>query len=149
MGIAEKLITVAENVPKVFEAGKKAGGGGSGTSGRRTVEGTFTIDTSTGTPTITHNCGFVPTLFIVYPIDEYVEGDTMILGCVMTNTDYFSNIPFERTPNSVLENQASAVIWNTALTNAGNLTETTATLGYTSGSRLWRANFQYGWIAME
>lgn len=146
MGIAEKLITVAENVPKVFEAGKKAGGG---TTGRQEKTGTFTIDANTGSPTITHDCGFVPTLFIVYPIDEYVSGDSMILGCVMSNVSHFAGIEATRTPNVILENLASSIGWNQPLTKAGELNENTATLGYASGQRLWRADFQYGWIAIE
>lgn len=120
---------------------------GNATGGQR-KEGTFTIEKSTGTPTITHDCGFVPTLFIVYPIDEYVEGDLMILGCIIHNIGCFSNIEVTKTPNVILENLASSVTWGQSLTNAGNLTETTATLGYTNGQRLWRADFQYGWIAI-
>lgn len=146
MGIAEKLITVAENVPKVFEAGKKAGGG---TTGRQEKTGTFTIFSNTGTPTITHNCGFVPTIFIVYPIDEYVSGDLMILGCIMSNISHFAGIEATKTPNVILENLASSIGWNQSSTKAGELNENTATLGYTSGQRLWRADFQYGWIAFE
>ncbi len=148
MSIADKLTIIAENVSKVYEAGKKAGGGG-GTTGRREKTGTFTIDTNAGSPTITHNCGFVPTTFIVYPIDEYVSGDLMILGCVMTSTNYFSNIVFQKAPNTILEGKASSIEWGQALTKPGELTENTATLGYTSGARLWRANFEYGWLAIE
>lgn len=122
---------------------------GQSDSVQQVVTGNFTIDTNTGTPTITHNCGFVPTTFIVYPIDEYVSGDLMILGCVMTSTNYFSNIVFQKTPNTILEGKASSIEWGQALTKPGELTENTATLGYTSGARLWRANFQYGWIAIK
>ena len=148
MGIAEKLITVAENVPKVFEAGKRAGGGG-GAVDERYKTGTFTIDADKNQPTITHNCGFVPTIFIVYPIDEYVSGDLMILGCIMSNISHFAGIEATKTPNVILENLASSIGWNQPLTKAGELNENTATLGYTSGQRLWRADFQYGWIAFE
>ncbi len=118
-------------------------------AGRQTKTGTFTIDTSTGTPTITHNCGFIPSMFVVYPIDEYVSGDLMILGCIMHNVGYFANIEVTKNPNTILENLASSVTWGQASTKPGELAENTATLGYTSGARLWRANFQYGWIAIE
>lgn len=122
--------------------------GQSSATSRWRKEGTFTIDANTATPTITHNCGFIPTLFIVYPIDEYVAGDLMILGCVMHNISCFANIEVTKNPNTILENLASSVTWGQANTNAGYLTENTATLGYTSGARLWRANFKYGWIAI-
>ena len=118
-------------------------------AGRQTKTGTFTIDTNTGTPTITHNCGFIPSMFVVYPIDEYVSGDLMILGCVIHNISQFENVEVTKTPNVILENLASAVTWGQALTKFGELTENTATLGYTSGARLWRAGFQYGWMAIE
>ena len=119
-------------------------------AGRQTKTGTFTIDTNTGTPTIAHNCGFIPTLFIVYPIDQYVDGDQMILGCIVTNTDYFSNIPsITNTSNAVLEVRTTGVTWNYSTTKDAILTENTATLGYTTSARVWRANFQYGWMAIE
>lgn len=122
---------------------------GQSASGQQVVTGTFTIFSNTGTPTITHNCGFVPTIFIVYPIDEYVSGDLMILGCIMSNISHFAGIEATKTPNVILENLASSIGWNQPLTKAGELNENTATLGYTSGQRLWRADFQYGWIAFE
>ena len=117
--------------------------------GRQMKTGIFTLIQNIGSPTVTHNCGFVPSVFIVYPIDEYTSGDLMILGCVITNTDYFSNIAFTKTPNTILENGTSAITWNQPLTKPGELAKNTATLGYRTGSSLWRADFQYGWIAFE
>jgi hypothetical protein len=148
MSIADKLTIIAENVSKVYEAGKKAGGGG-GTTGRQTKEGIFRLDANATTPTIEHKCGFIPTLFIVYPISEYVAGDLMILGCVMTNTKYFSNVSFAKSPNVILEGKATSVEWVQNNTNAGQLTEDTAILGYAVGARPWKAGFQYGWLAIE
>lgn len=115
----------------------------------QTKKGIFTIDTNATTPIITHKCGFVPTLFIVYPISEYVEGDQMILGCIVTNTDYFSNIPsITNTANAILEIRATGITWNYSGTKDAILTENTATLGYAVNSRLWRAGFEYGWVAI-
>ena len=120
------------------------------TVGRQTKTGTFTIDKNNGTPTITHNCGFIPTVLIVYPLDEYVDGDQMILGSIVTNTSYFSSIPLiTNVSNSILEVKTNGIAWNFSTTKDAILTETTATLGYAVGTRLWRANFQYGWIAIE
>lgn len=123
-------------------------------SGKRTKTGEFSFEgANTGTPTITHNCGFVPTVFIVYPIDEcpteLTTENQMILGCVVTNTDYFSSISATNTSNTILELKTNGITWNLSSTKDATLTETTATLGYATSARLWRANFQYGWIAIE
>lgn len=132
-----------------FADGKAIGG-----TGKQQITGTFTLNANATTPTIEHNCGFIPTLFIVYPIDEcpneLTTENQMILGCVVTNTDYFSNIPsITNTSNAILEVRTTGVSWNFSTTKDAILTNVTAILGYAVGSRLWKAGFQYGWIAFE
>ena len=116
----------------------------------RMITGTFTLDANTSRPTITHDCGFIPTLFIVYPIDEYTLEDVMILGGIFHNIDYFSSIPATNSENLLLEKRNETTIsWNIPATNSWAITETTIKLPYITNARLWKANFQYGWMAIE
>ena len=128
-------------------------GGGGETTGRQSKTGTFELNTSTTTPEIAHNCEFVPTLFIVYPKGdiptELTTENQMILGCIVTNTNYFSNVSVTNTSNAILELKTNGIAWNYSSTKDAILTKSTATLGYAVNARIWKANFQYGWIAIE
>lgn len=138
-------ITIAENMQKIYEAIEAAK-----SNGGRQKTGTFSFSgNNNGMPTFEHNCGFVPSVFIVYPIDDYTSLGNMILGCVMYNISNLSSIEATATPNSILEQAGTTLTWRQPLTNAGVLTENTAQLGYRTGTVLWKADFQYGWIAFE
>lgn len=115
----------------------------------RMITGTFTLDANSPYPIITHNCGFVPSFFIVYPIDEYTLGNRMALGCVMVNINQFNDLNADRQPQFVWECQDANTSWAGVVSSAGVLTETTVKLPYRSGTYIWKASFQYGWIAIE
>ncbi len=123
--------------------------GGGGTIGKQQKTGTFTLDANSPYPIITHNCGFVPSVFMVYPIDEYTLGTRMALGCVMVNINQFNDLDADRQPQFVWECQDANTAWYGTTTGVGELTETTVKLPYRSGTYIWKAGFQYGWLAIE
>ena len=118
-------------------------------SSQQIVTGTFTLDANANQPIITHNCGFVPSFFIVYPIDEIVLGDRRAIGCVIVNVNEFNELNVEKQPHFVWECQDATTAWYGASTGVGELTETTAKLCYRSGTYNWKTGFQYGWTAIE
>ncbi len=126
---------------------------GGGTTGRRTVGGTFTLDANARQPIITHNCGFVPSFFMVYPKDTVVLANRMAIGCIIVNNGCFNDIsekvPEYKTPHFVWECQDDTTNWYTAPGYPGAVTENTAQLPYRSGTYIWKANFEYGWVAIE
>ncbi len=131
-----------EGYDKGYEDGKSD-------SNQQIVTGTFTLDANANQPIITHNCGFVPSFFIVYPIDEIVLGDRRAIGCVIVNVNEFNELNAEKQPHFVWECQDATTAWYGASTGVGELTETTAKLCYRSGTYNWKTGFQYGWTAIE
>ena len=115
----------------------------------RMMTGTFTLDANSPYPIITHNCGFVPSVFMVYPVDEYTLGNRMAIGCIMVNVNQFNDLNADGKPSFVWECQDASTVWYGVSSSIGELTETTIKLPYRSGTYIWKASFQYGWIAFE
>jgi hypothetical protein len=115
--------------------------------GCQTKTGTFTINADKSQPIITHNCGFIPSVFMVYPIEEYTIGNLMIIGSIIINDEHFNNLTTDKKTQFVWECQASTTNWNNC--SLAELTDTTVKLPYRSGNYIWKANFQYGWVAIE
>lgn len=123
--------------------------GGGETTGRREKTGTFTLETNTLQPIITHDCGFTPTVFMVYPIDTYTIGDKMAIGCIMVNDSHFSELNADRKPSFVWECQNESTNWYGTVSTPGETTDNTIKLCIRSSTYQWRAGFKYGWIAIE
>jgi hypothetical protein len=123
--------------------------GGGGTTGKQEKTGTFILDANATQPIITHNCGFVPSFFLAYPIDEIVSGNLMTLGCVVVNIVQFNDLNADKKTQFIWDNLASSTAWNNVPTLFGELTETTVKLPHRNVNYKWKAGFQYGWIAIE
>ena len=124
---------------------------GGGTTGKRIVTGTFSLDADSTQPIITHDCGFVPSVFLVYPISEYAVGTKQTLACVVVNANHYGGFNIEGLlPHFVLECQDTRLTWQGAsATHTCELTETTAKMCFRTLIYPWKQGFEYGWIAYE
>lgn len=121
-----------------------------GASGKQQKTGTFTLDANANQPEITHDCGFVPSVFMVYPIDEYTIGNRMAIGCMIVNIPQINDLTPDKLPHMAWECQDSGTNWQQCSTSyQGELTKTTAKLCVRTPTYQWKADFQYGWIAIE
>ena len=145
-----------EDHEKIFNdgylAGKEEAQGGT-TTGRRTATGTFEFNVTETTPTIKYDdCGFEPSIFLVYPEDPVPSGTLMTLGCIIMNNALLENIFSVSPPQFILDNLTSSANWYSIGSTAANFgwaTSSEAKLPHRNTNYKWQPNFTYGWLAIE
>lgn len=125
----------------------------SGSSGKKFVEGTVTFVDVTTAPTVEHNLGVVPTLFMLLPdyeIDYTIDAEN---AAVIVSNEIIQTFVLNAAVNVCalsFETRAAYGTYGAWFTvNNGNLTETTAKLPQRSASYRYRAGVPYKWIAIE
>ncbi len=122
---------------------------------KKVKTGSFILETDERQPIIEHKCNFVPSVFIVYPITDINDTETVVrraLGCVIINDGNFNDLNTSavyKPPHFIWERQDTVTTWYGVSAYLAELTESTVTLPYRSGTYIWKKGYEYGWKAIE
>lgn len=149
--IEEKGVTVGEGTIDTYaELISKIS---SGVGGKKYVEGTVIFVDNTTAPTVEHNLGVVPTLFLLLPdhgIDYTIDAEN---AAIIVSNEIIQTFVLNAAVNvfgASFESRAAYGTYGAWFTaNNGNLTETTAKLPQRSASYRYRTGVSYKWIAVE